>query len=102
MTTLFRMNVIWDVCDEIEEARRLLEKYLASKGKELVVTSANDSQHSDGSLHPSGKAFDIRKVAGKLTRKIIYNLIKHLGFQYKDVIPTSWGFHIEYQPKKKK
>jgi hypothetical protein len=93
------MNVIWDVCPEVEEARRLLEKECSRKGKDLVVTSANDSQHSNGSLHPSGKAFDIRKVPGVLTKNYIHHLIKHIGFQKKDIISKSWGFHIEYDVK---
>lgn len=102
MATLLMMNVNWDVHPEIEEARRLLERYMNTGDKDLIINSANDSQHSAGSLHPSGKAFDIRKD-NTLSKPRILNTIgkgnPEEAEKNFDVVSYSWGYHIEYQPK---
>lgn len=68
-------------------------------GRECIITSARDGQHSANSLHYVGKAMDIRTrdqpdaeiqvCASKLRDK--------LGPDY-DVVVESTHIHIEYDP----
>jgi len=80
---------------EIEEARRQLEKFSWFKGKQdLMVTSGKDGQHGIGSLHPSGRAFDIRKGRG-ITLLMLRKLLGNKKFDFKE---HRTHFHIEYDP----
>lgn len=71
---------------------------------DLVVTSANDSEHSTNSLHYAGKAFDLRTKHTGMSKAVadaIRNQLAPLGF---DVILEDLGgvnehLHVEYDPK---
>lgn len=67
----------------------------------LVITSLNDSVHSNASLHWSGNAVDIRTrnlPVGVDPQDVADRIDDALGFDY-DVIYHNDHIHIEYQPK---
>ncbi len=70
---------------------------------ELVITSVNDSEHMDGSLHYLGLAFDIRTHSMRKDQiDIFFKAIKDaLGDSGFDIILESDHIHIEYDPKPK-
>lgn len=64
----------------------------------LVVTSARDGQHREGSKHYAGKAVDLR-VWGLSNPSVVASDIQEaLGPDY-DVIFETDHIHIEYDPK---
>ena len=73
-------------------------------GRELVITSLNDSRHSLTSLHYAGAAVDIRTnhldlsepQKDEIREKIRERLPRHY-----DVVLESDHLHIEYQPRRK-
>ena len=71
-----------------------------SRGHVLTITSANDSQHMDSSLHYSGFAVDLRtKDLPPADVPEIAEAIKaQLGSQY-DVIQEMDHIHVEFDPK---
>ncbi len=77
-------------------------------GVELVITSANDRQHMDGSLHPKGLAFDCRTEPdgntwrpGAVKPAAIDGLVRRmrdrLGENFQ-VILESDHIHVEASP----
>lgn len=69
-------------------------------GKELAVTSIDDSIHGSGSLHPSGNAADLRTyyfTADEIPQ-ILSELKQALTIDF-DVIFENDHFHVEYDPK---
>lgn len=78
--------------------------------RDCVITSAKDGKHSDGSLHYTGNAFDVRIkhldgndkdiTEGDLQQaRIIAFDIKHsIGDQY-DVVVEANHIHIEFDPR---
>ena len=67
------------------------------------ITSANDSQHGDASLHYKDKAFDLR--ISNITGQVHYEaelwaerLALALGPEY-DVVLEKNHIHVEFQPK---
>lgn len=70
------------------------------QGEELVITAGLDGEHSAGSLHPYGKAVDlrIRYFDEDTKRKVAHELKKTLGC-YCDVIVHKTHIHVEYDPK---
>jgi len=78
-------------------ANGVYEKY----GYELVITSLNDSRHSDASLHYSGAAVDLR--ISNITNPgdvamIALEITGKLNKDY-DVVLEKDHIHLEYQPK---
>lgn len=69
-------------------------------GQELVVTSAMDGTHSDGSLHPSGNAADLRTnyFAPAIRKDVKARLEEKLGPDF-DVVLHPDHMHMEYDPK---
>lgn len=73
----------------------------------VVITSANDGRHMDGSLHYKDRAFDIRiwniksknsQLRHALARTWAARIAERLGEDY-DVILESDHIHMEYDPK---
>lgn len=69
-------------------------------GKDCVVTSICDGQHSKNSLHYFGNAVDLRTRHLSDDEKIIVrdNFKSRLGADY-DVVLESTHLHVEYDPK---
>ncbi len=69
-------------------------------GKELVITSVNDSKHSEFSLHYSGDAIDIRTRYFTSEEKVaVHKEIKDRLTKDFDVVLEKDHIHIEYDPK---
>jgi hypothetical protein len=79
------------------------------QGNVVVVTSAADSDHGPRSLHPEGRAFDLRfegirpgAIAGNAPHALAAlwctRLRAWLGREY-DVVLESDHIHIEYDPR---
>lgn len=72
----------------------IVTRLYGERGYDLFITSKRDGNHSGGSFHYIGCAFDFRKAAG-----ITVRMIKDaLGKQY-DVIEHGTHVHVEYDPK---
>lgn len=107
----------------IPVANRALQRRRAlgqSRNKDLFILSGNDSDHSMESRHYDNGAWDEAK--SDFTYDEIYKAVNRVSvadeiyvqefcapsiIEYKlvkvthyfDVVPYSWGFHIEYDPK---
>ena len=70
-------------------------------GKDLVVTSVNDSTHMKGSFHYTGMAIDLRTnvLTAAQQQSVMAELRSRLTIEY-DVILEVDHIHIEYDPKK--
>ena len=77
----------------------MADKVFHTYGYEMVITSAVDSKHGNGSLHFSGAAVDLRTrdLSGTHTGVIINELKYNLGVDY-DVVLESDHIHLEFQP----
>ena len=64
--------------------------------EELVVTSTYEGNHSEGSLHYSDEAFDIRRH--KKGQEVRDTLKNKFGIDY-DIVLCTDHIHIEYDPK---
>ena len=87
---------------ELLIALMIADTVWSEKGKELVVTSLNDSKHSRGSLHFSGAAADLRTryFSDEQKQSAASELKDRLGFNPDyDVVVESDHIHLEYQPK---
>jgi len=71
-----------------------------SYGVDLVITSANDSIHSRGSLHYSGNAVDLRtRTLREEDRPTVAEEIQRRLNKDFDVVLESDHIHLEWQPK---
>ena len=78
-------------------------------GHQAYVYSANDREHSKGSLHYKSRAWDFRNFMNndpkserhpKIVReKVTEALIRELGPDF-DVLEKETHWHVEYDPKK--
>jgi hypothetical protein len=83
----------WDLNIEIKRKFQKYRMYCQKKGRSIFITSGNDSDHMMGSFHFNDDAFDmLRNGTTKRELQMIF------GFDY-DIVPYSWGFHVEYDPK---
>jgi len=71
-------------------------------GKELVITSINDSKHKFSSLHYAGAAADLRTryFDSETVKKVVSKIKSKLNIDY-DVILENDHIHIEFQPKRR-
>jgi hypothetical protein len=79
--------------------------------RDLVVTALTDGVHNPGSLHPLGKAADLRikdmtEIEAQQLMRFSKQLLEPLGFDVvfeggKEATPVTSGahIHIEFQPK---
>jgi hypothetical protein len=81
------------------KAAIIAEAVYRQYGTDLVITSANDGKHMDGSLHYQGKALDFRTWTLNGREMMVHAQLKReLGDQY-DTILEKDHIHIEFQPK---
>lgn len=99
----FKDGVIFDgVRQEIWYALGVCQcAFLMLVNKPFIVTSLKDGHHGPTSLHPSGKAADIRtRHLNEVQIEHVYLFLKRqlsaLGF---DVVLESEHIHIEYDPQ---
>lgn len=86
------------VLDRVVEAAR--PAYAKRQNLEnLVVTSAHDGTHSEGSLHDDGLAVDLRVwgFSDAQARRVTTAIQEQLGRKW-DVVYESTHIHIEYDP----
>lgn len=86
-------------------ALQVVEETYGKHGLDTIVTSGNDSQHMEGSLHYKGAALDFRTThaagIGKGLVAGIAQILHPLGF---DVLFENPGTpnehcHVEYDPR---
>jgi len=65
----------------------------------LVVTSAHDGQHSEGSLHDDGLAIDLRVwgFSEAEAKRVTVEIQERLGQRW-DVVYEGTHIHVEYDP----
>lgn len=101
MLKLKRGVVVQGLGTETLLAAVVAQTVYAKHGKDCVITSALDGQHSETSLHYSGNALDLRTRhldAGQ-AEAITDDLQDALGDDY-DVVLEGNHIHVEYQPKR--
>jgi hypothetical protein len=75
------------------------EGVFRDQGQECIVTSVVDGEHSAGSIHYQGFAFDLRiKHLSSGVAKIHGELKARLGADF-DVLLEADHIHVEFQPK---
>jgi len=75
---------------------RIHDQLFAPAGLDMLITSIRDGNHSAGSLHPDGGAFDFRPA------HFTKGFIKEVCGSGFDVIESNNGaMHVEYDPKGK-
>ena len=81
-------------------AAQVADEVYTSNGFALTITSANDSQHMEGSLHYQGRALDLRTrdLPEGMAATLAGEIRSRLGNQF-DVILEADHIHIEYDPK---
>ena len=67
------------------------------EGRELIITSTYDGNHTPGSLHYANQAYDVRLPPG-LKHLFVDKIRDALGSDF-DVIQENDHIHIEYDPK---
>lgn len=91
----FKQGVYGELTAEAAEGLRRVEKASFAAKCDVFVTSVRDGSHSAGSLHPSGRAWDMRRnmLSDEQLKAI-------LGKDF-DVVSgyESGHVHIEYDPK---
>ena len=94
MTTWYKQGVIGDLQQPARKGLGRVARLLSSRNEDLFITSLRDGNHSDGSLHYDGLAFDMRYP--QLTS--IKQIKEKLGPKW-DVVVESNHIHCEYDPK---
>ncbi len=99
------------LCSEMRYALRLADLIYQRHGFDCVVTSLLDGHHNPGSLHPTGRAADLRcrQVPHDQIQTLFAEIKAHLCPMGFDVVfeggvgatPATTGahIHIEYDPK---
>jgi len=78
----------------------IAERIFQEFNYDFVVTSLNDSIHSDTSLHYAGAAVDLRTRHMKDDKHIVTEKIRSSLTKDYDVILELDHIHIEYQPRR--
>jgi len=94
MTVWVKQGVIGDLQQVARKGLGRVAKLFKFNRQDLYVTSIRDGNHSDGSLHYDGLAFDIRPN----TRISVSSIKEALGKGW-DVVDESNHIHCEYDPK---
>ena len=109
----FKRNVVLRIQPEFAEGLPAIDRaWDMTTGREAYMTSANDSQHNPGSLHPKGLAADFRirdpGGAWALSQHELDDLISELRLRLNGGGPVNKPFqvvleqdhiHIEYDPR---
>jgi hypothetical protein len=90
--------VIKKLSAEMIRGLTIVEAVFAARGVECVITSGAEGEHMAGSLHPKGRALDLRSRDIKSPLATVKELKRQLGPSF-DVILESDHIHMEYDPK---
>lgn len=94
-----RVVKLTDLCPQIVLALTICHTLWWRAGiKIFYVTSVNDGKHGHGSLHPHGKAIDLRRWNVPQPHLMLQAIRASLPKDF-DVILEYDHFHIEYDPK---
>ena len=90
------------VRSEIIFALNVADKVYDTYGKEMVITSANDGNHSTTSLHYAGCAVDLRTnyFENDVAKEVTTEIKNRLNIDY-DVIFEGNHIHLEFQPRRR-
>lgn len=92
--------IVTAIRTELLLALIIAEKVWLDCGKELVITSLNDGQHSNISLHYAGQAADLCTRYFAVPKTVGQNLSDALGNNPDyDVVVEKDHIHLEWQPK---
>jgi hypothetical protein len=98
----FKPTVVLDLEREMCKALPVIERVHQAVGisRGAFITSARDSVHNVGSLHPKGLAVDLRTKDLSPTQKgvLAAGLQKELGKDF-DVVLEVDHIHVEYDPE---
>ena len=94
MTVWFKQGVCGDLVGKAQKGLGRVAKLYNDNGSDLFVTSLREANHSSGSFHYIGQAFDIRDS----TKVLLVQLKSVLGNGW-DVIPERDHIHCEFDPK---
>ncbi|MEL6364311.1 MAG: hypothetical protein AAFR11_05675 [Pseudomonadota bacterium] len=85
----------------------VLSEEFEREGLPLIITSANDSEHMEGSKHYEGEAWDLRtwrpgspgvQIEPQRRRRLAKRIADRLGPDW-DVLAKSTHIHVEWDPK---
>jgi len=93
MTVWIKQGVIGDLQTVTQKGLGRVAKLYSSHGEDLFVTSLREGNHSKGSLHYIGLAFDIRPG------NVSTDLIRIALGSHWDVVNEGNHIHCEYDPK---
>lgn len=94
MSVWYKEGVCGDLTGVTQKGLGKVARLYDSVGADLYVTAIRDGNHTFGSFHYIGQAFDFRKHP-LITLSAIKNV---LGKDF-DVIEHSTHYHVEYDPK---
>ncbi|MBU0995380.1 MAG: hypothetical protein KJ737_23025 [Proteobacteria bacterium] len=84
----------------IRRALNQIKQVFQNHGKEAVITSTYEGNHSSGSLHYANLAVDVRsKDLGETERKELLKELKGLLGGAYDITPEGDHLHVEYDPE---
>jgi len=92
MTVWYKQGVLGDLQPVARKGFGRIAKLYKLNGFDLFVTSLRDGNHSEGSLHYDGLAFDIRPG-------LAVDRIKQVLGNGWDVVPEGNHIHCEHDPK---
>ena len=93
MTVWIKQGVRGDLQPVARKGLGKVARVYKSHDQDLFITSLRDGNHSDGSLHYDGLAFDIRPGIATVTE-----LKMNLGPDW-DIINEGNHIHCEYDPE---
>ena len=93
MTVWYKQGVIGNLQQVTRKGLGRVHDLYQSYKQDLFITSLKDGNHSAGSLHYDGLAFDIRYGAPSVKK-----IREALGKNW-DVVQESTHIHCEYDPK---
>lgn len=95
MTVWYKQGVLGDLQPKARKAIGIIASL--NSMVDIYITSLRDGNHSAGSLHYDGLAFDMRNPEPQIK---IADIKSHLGPNY-DIVVEPNHIHIEYDPKEK-
>lgn len=88
-----KQGVQGELCREMRRAVGLLAKLYGAAGEDLFITSAQEGNHTAGSLHYDGRAVDFRKGSIQLGQ---IQLQLPSGY---DLVEELSHYHLEWDPR---